>query len=42
MTTHRITIELPESIFYRFSQMAEATHQPLEGLIAQSVISNLG
>jgi hypothetical protein len=41
MTTQRITIELPESIFYRFVQIAEATHQPLEDLIAQSVVSNL-
>jgi hypothetical protein len=41
MTTQRITIELPESIFHRFAQMAEATHQPLEDLIAQSVVSNL-
>jgi hypothetical protein len=41
MTTQRITIELPESIFDRFAQMAEVTHQPLEDLIAQSVVSNL-
>jgi hypothetical protein len=41
MTTQRITIELPESIFHRFVQMAEATQQPLEDLIAQSVVSNL-
>jgi hypothetical protein len=41
MTTQRITIELPESIFHRFVLMAEATHQPLEDLIAQSVVSNL-
>jgi hypothetical protein len=41
MTTQRITIELPESIFHRFVQIAEATHQPLEDLIAQSVVSNL-
>jgi hypothetical protein len=41
MTTQRITIELPESIFHRFAQMAEATHQPLEDLIAQSVVNNL-
>ncbi len=41
MTTQRITIELPESIVHRFVQMAEATHQPLEDLIAQSVVSNL-
>jgi hypothetical protein len=41
MTTQRITIELPESIFHRFAQMAEATQQPLEDLIAQSVVNNL-
>jgi hypothetical protein len=41
MTTQRITIELPESIFHRFVQIAEATHQPLEDLITQSVVSNL-
>lgn len=41
MTTQRITIELSESIFHRFVQIAEATHQPLEDLIAQSVVSNL-
>jgi hypothetical protein len=41
MTTQRITIELPESIFHRFAQMSEATQQPLEDLIAQSVVNNL-
>jgi hypothetical protein len=41
MTTQRVTIELPESIFNRFVQIAEATQQPLEDLIAQSVVSNL-
>ncbi|MGB8702656.1 MAG: hypothetical protein WCD18_24850 [Thermosynechococcaceae cyanobacterium] len=41
MTTQRVTIELPEFIFHRFVQIAEATHQPLEDLIAQSVVSNL-
>jgi hypothetical protein len=41
MTTQRVTIELPESIFHRFVQMAKATHQPLEDLIIQSVVNNL-
>jgi hypothetical protein len=41
MTNQRVSIELPESIFHRFVQMAEATHQPLEDLITQSVVSNL-
>lgn len=41
MTTQRVTIELPDAIFHRFVQIAEATQQPLEDLIAQSVVSNL-
>ena len=41
MTTQRVTIELPESILHRFVQIAEATQQPLEKLIAQSVVNNL-
>jgi hypothetical protein len=41
MTTQRVTIELPESILHRFAQIAEATQQPLEKLVAQSVVSNL-
>jgi hypothetical protein len=41
MTTQRVIIELPESIFHRFVQMAEVTKQPLEDLIAQSVVSNM-
>jgi hypothetical protein len=41
MTTQRVTIELPESVFHRFVQIAEATQQPLEDLIVQSVVSNL-
>jgi hypothetical protein len=41
MTTQRVTIELPESVFHRFVQIAKATKQPLEDLIAQSVVSNL-
>lgn len=41
MTTHPVTIELPEPVFRQLVQMAEATHQPLEALVAQSVMSNL-
>jgi hypothetical protein len=41
MTNQRVTIELPEVIFHRFVQIAEATQQTLEDLIAQSVVSNL-
>ena len=41
MTTQRITIELPEPVFRQLVRLAEATHQPVEALVAQSVISNL-
>ncbi len=41
MTTQRVTIELPEPVFRRLVRIAEATHQPVEVLVAQSVISNL-
>ena len=41
MTTQRVTIELPENIFRQLVRIAEATHQPIEALVAQSVISNL-
>ncbi len=41
MTTQRVTIELPESVFRQLARIAEATHQPIEALVAQSVMSNL-
>jgi hypothetical protein len=41
MTTRQVTIELPEPIFRQLVRIAEATHQPIEALVAQSVISNL-
>lgn len=41
MTTQRITIDLPEAIFQQLVRIAELTHQPVEVLVAQSVISNL-
>ncbi len=41
MTTQRVTIELPEPVFRQLVRIAEATHQPIEILVAQSVISNL-
>ncbi|MGG6270501.1 hypothetical protein ACQ4M3_37565 [Leptolyngbya sp. AN03gr2] len=41
MTTQRITIDLPESVFRALVRMAEATDQPVELLVAQSVMSNL-
>lgn len=41
MTTQRVTIDLPEAVFRQLVRIAEATHQPIEVLVAQSVISNL-
>ena len=41
MTTQQVTIELPELILHRLTQLAEATHQSVEVLISQSVLSNL-
>jgi hypothetical protein len=41
MTTQPVTIQLPEPIFRQLVRIAEATHQSLEALVAQSVISNL-
>ncbi|MBV9389622.1 MAG: hypothetical protein JOZ78_24635 [Chroococcidiopsidaceae cyanobacterium CP_BM_ER_R8_30] len=41
MATRRVTIELPEPVFRQLVRIAEATHQPVEVLVAQSVISNL-
>jgi hypothetical protein len=38
---HQITIALPESIFRQLARIAEATHQSVETLVAQSVVSNL-
>ncbi len=37
----RVTIDLPDMIFRQLLRVAEATHQPVETLVAQSVISNL-
>ncbi|MBD2093430.1 hypothetical protein H6F67_26675 [Microcoleus sp. FACHB-1515] len=41
MTTQRVTIDLPEAVFRQLVRIAQATHQPVENLVAQSVISNL-
>ncbi len=41
MTTQRVTIDLPEAVFRQLVRIAEATHQPVEVLVAQSVLSNL-
>jgi predicted transcriptional regulator len=41
MTTQRVTIDLPEAVFRQLVRLAEATYQPVEVLVAQSVMSNL-
>jgi hypothetical protein len=41
LMTKSITIQLPESIFRQFAEIAEQTQQPIETLVAQSAISNL-
>jgi hypothetical protein len=41
MTTQQVTIELPELIFRQLAQIADATQQSVEDLIAQSVVGNL-
>ena len=41
MTTQHVTIELPELILRRLTLLADATHQSVEALISQSVLSNL-
>jgi hypothetical protein len=41
MATQQVTIDLPEAIFHQLIRWAEATSQPLEALVAQSVVSNL-
>lgn len=41
MTTKRVTIDLPEAVFRQLVRIAEATHQSVEVLVAQSVMSNL-
>jgi hypothetical protein len=41
MTTQQIMIELPEPILRQLTKLAEMTHQSVEVLIAQSVVSNL-
>ena len=39
--THKVTIELPEPVYRLLVQIADASHQPLETLAAQSVTGNL-
>jgi hypothetical protein len=41
MATQQVTIDLPETIFHQLIRWAEATRQPIEALVAQSVVSNL-
>jgi hypothetical protein len=41
MDTQPITIQLPDSVLRQLTQLAAATHQPVESLVAQSVLSNL-
>jgi hypothetical protein len=41
MATQQVTIDLPETIFDQLIRWAEATKQPIEDLVAQSVVSNL-
>ncbi len=37
----KVTIELPASVFQQLMGLAEATQQPIEMLVVQSVVSNL-
>ena len=41
MMTKSLTIQLPEPIFRQFAEIAEQTQQPIETLVAQSVIHHL-
>jgi hypothetical protein len=39
--TRSVTIELPEPVYRHLAQIADATHQPVESIAAQSVTGNL-
>jgi hypothetical protein len=41
MNTQAITIDLPEAIVQQLIRLAEITRQPIESLVAQSIVSNL-
>ena len=41
MATQKVTVELPQAIFQQLARIAQATQQPLETLVAQSIVSNL-
>jgi hypothetical protein len=39
--SQKVTIDLPTAIFQKLLGLAEATQQPIEAIVAQSVVSNL-
>jgi hypothetical protein len=39
--SQKVTIDLPTTVFEKLMALAEATKQPVEALVAQSVVSNL-
>lgn len=41
MTTHTLTLDLPEALFRYLEQIAKMTHQPLERIAEQSIAGNL-
>ncbi len=41
MATQKLTLNLPEEIFYHLARIAELTHQTIESLTVQSIKSNL-
>ncbi|MGD1940206.1 MAG: hypothetical protein ACFB0G_02740 [Leptolyngbyaceae cyanobacterium] len=41
MATQSITIELPAPVMRQLMRIAAATHQPIEALVTQSILSNL-
>ena len=41
MPTHKLTVELPDSVFQQFVRIAELTQESLESLAARSIASNL-
>jgi hypothetical protein len=41
MTSTQITISLPENVLRQLTRVSTATHQSIESLITQSVLSNL-
>ena len=42
MATQKVTVELPQAIYFQqLARITQATQQPLEDLVAQSIVSNL-